>query len=955
MTLFDTPGPRLFFIPPGADPAASLARGLTARLAGAPPEAVARVTLALNTGRALRAVRAAFLAQAESGAAWLPRLSLIAAMGDEAGLPPAIDPAARLLALTRLVAALLAGAPDLGPPAAAPALAQALAAFLDEAGREGVDLAGLQNLAPQEHAAHWERALVFLRIVAEAWPAELAARGLLDPQARRRRALDALLARWRETPPAAPILAAGSTGSIATTARLLEAAAQAPQGAAILPGFDPAFAEAEPPPGHPWGAITALIRRLGLDPRAIPSWDPGAPAATPRRRLLAEALRPAPATDGWRAAAPRLAAEAAEATAGLDLCAAPDPRREAEAIALAIREEVERGGRAALVTPDRTLARRVGAELERWGVFADDSAGRPLPLSPPGALLRLVARLGFEGYDPVDLLGLLKHPLVAAGSERGSHLLAVRAFEIHVLRRRRPPRSLAEARDAEPARAGERDRARIAALGPMLDRLAALAAMDSATLADRAAAHRDAAEALCGPALWTRSAGLAARAAFDGFTRGAAEYGPCPARDYLPLFDACFAGDAPEEAQEADPRALIWGGLEARGEAVDLTVLGGLNEASWPAEPPPDPWLSRPMRAALGLPSPERRIGLAAHDFLLAAARPRALLTRALRAEGKPTDASRFWRRLETLLGGVAPDALNAMKARGAVHLARAALLDAAPGPAQPEPRPRPAPPVAARPATLYATDVERLIRDPYAAYARHILRLRPLDPLARAEDDPAERGAILHVALERHGQAMMQGAAPGDAFAIALAEAEAEAGAPRLARLWRARLTRLAPVFLAQEADRLAAGRILALEAPGARAMAAPALTLRARADRIDARPDGLAIYDYKSGDPPSENKAKAFQVQMPLEAAIALGGGFGAERRVAELGYISLKTGAASLLSEPETMAQDAWEKLARLIAHYDQQGAVWPSRLRPQWVGMALDYDHLARFGEWREAEE
>jgi ATP-dependent helicase/nuclease subunit B len=62
------------------------------------------------------------------------------------------------------------------------------------------------------------------------------------------------------------------------------------------------------------------------------------------------------------------------------------------------------------------------------------------------------------------------------------------------------------------------------------------------------------------------------------------------------------------------------------------------------------------------------------------------------------------------------------MRARG--NLAGlAAAFDTPPGDTPPEKRPSPRPPVAARPRSLSVTEIKTLIRDPYAIYARHVLR----------------------------------------------------------------------------------------------------------------------------------------------------------------------------------------------------------------------------------------
>ena len=954
--LFSTPGPRLFAVPPGADFAAALARGLRARLADAPPEALARVELTLNTRRAARAVTAAF--EDQGGAAtFLPRIRTFDDLADDplAEAAPAVDPVRRMLTLTRLVAAFLERRPDLGPPAAAPALALALGRLMDEAAREGVALEALDAAAPPEHARHWETTLEFLRIVREVWPAILAEQegGALEAEARRRLAAERQARAWAEAPPAHPVIAAGSTGSRAPTAMILRAVAQAPQGAVVLPGFDPALAAevwAAIGDEHPWAGFRRLLDGLGVSPGDVAWWTDGDAAHAPRRRLIAQALRPAPVTDDWRAALPGLRAEAAAATGGLTLLEAPDARREAAAIALALREAVETPGRrAALITPDRGLARRVSAALARWGIEPDDSGGRPLPLTPPGVFLRLVADAAFAPFEAVALLALLKHPLCAAGPGRGAHLRAVRRYEIAVLRRRPDLASLAACAQAAAADA---------AFAPLAGAFARLMALQAAPheLAAMAAAHLDCAQALAGDALWDKAAGVAARTAAQGFSVAAAVYGPCEARAYPPLFAAALGGEAREEAFRPDPRVAIWGPLEARMQTADLVILGGLNEGVWPGPPAPDPWLSRPMRARVGLPAPERAMGLGAHDVLSAACGRAVILSRALRSGGAPTTRSRWLERLVTLTRGVDAGALAAMTARGARLLALVDPLERPAASAPPEPRPAPQPPVALRPDALSVTQVETLIRDPYAIYAQKVLRLKRLDPVGRAPD-ARDRGMILHDVMARF--------ATGDASDLAAALADAAALLddaplpPALRRLWRARLDRLAPTLLREEARRRALGAPR-VEVKGA--LAASGFTLTARADRIDLRAGGrAALYDYKTGAIPSDPQIQAFAKQLPLEAAIAQAGGYEGLGAVAvvEMAHVSLGGGkgagaAKPVKDDPAALAAEAWAGLLRLMAAYARPDTGYPARARPKHIAYASDYDHLARYGEWEDGD-
>jgi double-strand break repair protein AddB len=983
MSLFGSPAPRVFALPPGADFADVFARGLKARVGAAPPEAMARIEIMVNTRRGLRAIEDA-LVGAAGGSALLPRLSLLSELGDDplaaADLPPAIDPLRRRLRLTRLVEVYLRKAEG-APVTAAPDLAEALGHLLDELQEEGVDAADLDGLVagevPERAAAHWQATLDFIDIVRKAWPAIRveAEGGAPDPKARQRLVIERLRMDWAAAPPARPIIAAGSTGSVTSTAELLAAIARLPQGAVVLPGFDPGLApeiwrEMANSPEHPMAPFRMLLEMLGMAPAEVPPWVEGL-APTPRLRLLTQALRPAPVTDAWQREAPALAAEAAAAAGGLTLIEAATPRHEAAAIAMAVRRAIETPGkRVALITPDAALARRVTAELGRYGIVPDDSLGQPLAQTPPGVFLRLVAEVAAEGAAPVRLTALLQHPLMRPGVPRAGHLALARRYEMEVLRRHPQPGQPAgrlpgwpEAAEAEAAWR-MRIEAALAGLARPLCAGASLAAVVAAHIAAAEALSRDSADAA--PEVWEKPAGVKLLEIMQRLARHADAHCGGAAEGYLALLGNILGREnLPPEAVTPHPRVMIWGTQEARVQGVDLAILGGLNDGVWPPAPRPDPWLSRPMRERLGLPSPDRDIGLSAHDFLQAAARDEVILTRSRKVDGTPAVASRWLIRLENLLGGLGDgEALAGMRDRGAELLRLVALVHRPEAPAAPAPRPMPRPPVAARPRRLSVTQIETLIRDAYAIYALKVLRLRPLDPLGRPPDF-RERGMVIHRIMERFVAATM-GCLPEPEAARALLLEAADAVLaedvpwPDTRRVWRARIGRFAGWFLAGEAERRALGQPEGLEVKGAMPLATPAgdFTLTARADRIDRLAGGgAAIYDYKAGAPPSEKQITlGFNQQLHLQAAILLAGGFAGvaaleAREGAYLGLTGSSEGGVErrIPNLPDEVAAHM-ARLEQLIAAYDLAETAYVSRGRPEKRGFAGDYDHLARRGEW-----
>lgn len=974
--LDDLAPPRLYALPPGADLARAVVAGLRRRLAGAPPEALARVEIIANAAPTRNALRAAF---AEGPPTLLPRLRTLDELAHDAALaavlPPPVPPLRRRLRLTGLVQQVLRRMPDIAPLSAAFPLAGSLAALLDEMEAEGVPPDRLLALDLGAQSAHWDRARRLVLLARDHLDGEGTPPGSAGgPEGRLRAAVGHLSARWAREPPGHPVLVVGSTGSRGAAAGLIRAVAHLPQGAAILPGVDPhlpgavwqALAEDPPPEEHPQTRIARLAASLGLDPASLPPWDGSAPPDPARGRLISLALRPAPATDAWMAEGAGLG-DAAAAAAALTLVEAADPRREAEAVALVFREAAEQGRTAALVTPDRTLARRVTAALDRWGIVPDDSAGRPLALSPPGRFLLQVADL--EGPDcPAEaLVALLKHPLCHAGADRGPHLLFTRDLEL-ALRRRGPP---APGRAALAAWAGT-DAGRAGWAGWLADRLDSAPRDAARPLAEAVAAHRALAEALAaGPGgapdvLWSREAGAEALAAMTELARAADAGGTVTPAEYRALVAALLSERAVPDPVTGRADLRILGPREARTLCAGIVVIAGLNEGVWPAQPPPDAWLSRPLRRAAGLLSPERSIGLSAHDFQIAAAAPHVVLTRALRDADAATVPSRWLNRLVTLLGGLAdtggPEALAAMRARGALLMARAGALAAPPGRIAPARRPAPCPPPEARPRRLSVTEVQTLIRDPYAVYAARVLRLRPLEPL-RAEPDARLRGQASHRVFEAFlRQEGLSAPDPAAAFRLCLDRVLAEdVPWPAARAIWSARLMRVLPWFLAGESRRTAAGqRPVALEVAGALPVAGTAVTLTGKADRIDLLPDGrAALYDYKTGTVPGEAEQRHFDRQLLLLAAMAEAGAFipPGPVTVARVGHIGL--GSSPALAErdlPDDEPGATLAGLARLLSDFARGDQGYQSRraVKSRQGGGGGDYDHLARHGEWSDAD-
>ena len=1034
--------PHVYTIPPGAPfldtlVGAVLDGRLIEGFRADEPFALADLTIYLPTRRAARAIRERFLARL-GRPLLLPRIHTLGDIDEDEGaaldldapeLPAAASAMERKLVLAQLVlswsGALVraaAGFPDEelvvpSSPADAARLATRLGVLMDQvgAGREAWD--GLFAAQPADLARYWDITLEFLKIATEFWPAHLAERGLIDPGTRRDLAIRAEAERLATHGSPAPVIAAGSTGSVPATAALLAAIARLDNGAVVLPGLDltldaEAWAEIGPSDrepagaGHPQYGLKLLLQGLGVRREDVEPLVASPGELAIRERFVSEAMRPAGTTERWASDPVLSAEEKAASLARVVPIEAANEREEALSIAVLLRLAVETPGTVvALVTPERGLARRVAVELKRWGIEVDDSAGRPLGRTPPGVLARLVAETALGGAPAETLLALAKHPLAAFGLASDAARHAARALEravlrgprlkpgtaalIHALEGAREERFRKRAEGEYPSRTdASRDLTssdwaeagklaqRIGRALELLERLAD--SNRTARLADLVAAHAEAIEAvarddsgLC-KKLYADEAGEALAALFEELAANAHHFaGALAPRDYPGLFAALIESAAVRRRGGADPRVHIWGTLEARLQSVDTIVLGGLNEGTWPGQTRSDPLLSRPMRQALSLEPPERRIGLAAHDFSQAFGHAQVWLTRAARQDGEPKVASRWLQRLRAHAG---KDLAKAMAARGESILRLARTLDT-PERLDPPKRPQPSPPVALRPRKISATRIETLIRDPYAIYAREVLRLRPFESIAR-QPDAAERGTLIHDILETFIRERPVG--PFDAgavdrlIAIGREEFARHEDFPEVHALWWPRFERIARWLVGIEATRPHVAH-RHVENYGEIAIT-PAFTLSARADRLDRLADGsLAIIDYKTGSPPAMNKVLALSPQLPLQGLIARRGGFrGVEpAEPSALAYYKLsgrgeggeehdRSFRPARSGKPEvTLAQalaQAETRLNALVAAFADPDAQYVSRKIPEsgrvYVG---DYDHLARVAEWVASDE
>lgn len=1035
-------------IPPGA---AFLPRLVDALLSGelidgfAPgedPLALASATIWLPTRRAVRALESEFAARMPAQVSLLPRLRALGDVDDDAlafdvpdlpVLDPAMDGLERHMILTKLVHAwaenlsnrerdkFYSGADIIIPASLADAawFAQNLAHLMDTVATEEVSWDKLKTLVEGEHSDWFGLTLEFLTIATKAWPAILKERGLQDTANLRADFLRMQADLYENEGSSGPVIAAGSTGSIPSTARLLKVISRMDQGVVVLPGLDrdmtdEVWASVDLPDnekdesgaaaGHPQYGLKKLITALGVPRdedgvRQLPmrEEDPEGTARL-RERLVSAALQPADVTHEWQGLQKKIDPKSrAAALKGVKLVDAPGPREEALAIALALRDTLEAGERTktcALVTPDRNLARRVAIEMRRFGVVIDDSAGQPLSNRKPGTFVRLVLQVLCGPPDPIALTALLKHPLARFGMSGKQARHSARLFELSVLRGAVSPpvpgqfhmvlhdlltdEYKGKRQSTAVKRMGEDDLECLHDLSDTLDALfkphvpfddeglmrpdlpprsvADLATMTVTVLEACAADDEGALDTLYGSP---------AGQALHDLLGALLDHGhmlSTPMDQWPALFDALMAGSAVRPLGGTHPRVAILGPIEARLQTYDRVVLGGLNEKTWPAHGRNDPFLSRPMKAALGLPLPERRTGLAAHDIQMMLGMEDVVLTRAAKLDDAPTVSSRWVQRLRMVAG---EEAVKQMERDGARFIYWASVIDQPPGAPTPCARPEPKPPVHQRPREMYITGVETWITDPYAIYAGHILKLESLEPLLRVPD-AREKGTLYHDIMESYFI---------NRFSVTMDDVEEkflqqaklhfdEADVPtEYETLWWPRFNTIARQFIEKlQADVEPHVDHTIVERRGSTTEDLPNFRLSGRADRFDVTGDAFHLYDYKTGSVPSATDVKKHAApQLPITAAMAMRGAFGADipRAAHNYSYVILKPDAfkASPVFGKKTnpddagaLAEESWQRLADLITAYDDAHKGYRSKARPSKSLYEGQFDHLARVKEW-----
>ncbi len=947
--------------------------------AGDDPMAVCNIILLLPNNRTIKAMTEAFVRQAAPGLL-LPRMVAIGDLALDEALGPLLDPldgddaiwpnitpAARVIMLADLV---MQHRPKGQQVSAAEALrlARKLAEMIDELEIEQVAVERFADLNTEpDLSSHWQSSYDQIQTILPAYHAALAERKLLGPAERRNILLGRLERRLRNAPPQVPIIAAGITTTASAVARLLRRITRIPDGTVILPGIDlemspeqwdallPATQEDGKPRQrrnvevHPQFHLKLLLDRMGISRDEVTAIAPT--TAHGQNLVIADIFCLPEQSTGWRDLP-----LSRKTLPNVCLIEADDSACEAKVIAVKVRGALEQTGqRISVITPDRELAVRVAAQLRRWGIAVDDSAGRPMLQTPEGTLILALAEAVANRFAATNILEIAKHPLVDSGEVRLAWLEQARALDRHL---RGPAEGIGitavskrlekDAVDEEVLRNWWSDFASIIAplqQGPKVNLAATLDTLQHvATVLTRSR-------------IWKGAAGRELARVWEEIA--ACNLSAIPVADptSIPAILAeLLAGAVVRPPYGGHPRVAIYGLLEARMQQADIVICAGLNETTWPQIAQPDPWLAPAIRRHLGLATLDRNIGLSAHDLATALGAKEVLLTRAARDRSGPTVASRFLLRIKALLGAQL-QIENKMPQF-------AQELDEPTEKQKYAVRPQPMPSPEQRRVKLSITDFDGLKSDPYSFYAKRILRFKVMDPVD-SEPNHAWRGTLVHDILQHWFE--QDDCAPDKL--IARAEALLTDGTldPLLRTLWQPRIAE-GLRWIAHETQRMRdedGRRLLIAEEEGATELLG--VPIKGRADRIDALADGsLVIIDYKTGMPPKPKQVNAgFALQLGLVGLMAERGAIkGVKGHALRFEYWSLAKntdrafGYVSVANstKPNDKKHAPDEFVAFITGQAEKALTKWilgsepfTAKLHPEYSDYA-DYDQLMRRQEW-----
>lgn len=372
-----------------------------------------------------------------------------------------------------------------------------------------------------------------------------------------------------------------------------------------------------------------------------------------------------------------------------------------------------------------------------------------------------------------------------------------------------------------------------------------------------------------------------------------------------------------------DTSVRVLGTIESRMQSADVIILTGLNEGMFPALGYENPWLPRSVAQQIGLPPAQRKVSLMALDFISLSCGKNVYWLRSKTAGGAQTTESRFLSRISVAENDANPtekqdtDFLQVVRSRDNVSLVPLDLS-------------APMPPMDR--SAVYVTELELLIHNPYAFYARHILRLKPKDDWW-VGPGPKEFGTLVHSVIENY---KIEKSKPTDQMIVEIIsrlDAAARHILPQgsvVFYFWHKRFIEIAPAILQMLNTSQGGESELKIETK------ITGRVVRAIADRVW---DGVVL-DIKTGAAPNKSQLEQGNMpQLPLEAFM---------RGAAIMQFLQLQNNNVKLIEysgeQAQTIINSSVQKISELFGRYakDAEPYEYYETSDPKYKA----YDDLAR---------
>ncbi len=874
------------------------------------PLGLSDVLFLVPSRRAVGSLRNAFLQVFNLRPMILPQIKavsdfdedeLLLKIDDFANVMPAIDKDERLFNFIKLIMTKN----NVNLPQAY-YLSIELASFLDEANNLGVDLANLENIVADDYAEHVKDMLSFLRIITKSWPNILCEYGKIDASERQSQIL--ALAAKNMNNSKQKIVVAGVSAPFVCIKEFLRTLDNAD---IYFYGVDMVL------PAPDWDVINEthpsfenkmMMEHLGVKRSdMINVFEP-----SKKEEFVSELMRPAITSEKWQ----NINQDLITCFNDFNVIEAENMAQEALIIALIIKKHLDENKDVALVSPDRGLSRRVCAELKRFDIEVDDTAGRPLSSTPLGAFMRLILLNVINDCDVVSFLSLIKHPYFADKS-------FVKEYEKKVLRKKQKDEELSMMANA------------------IKDKLVL---PQRASLKEMMSEHIKLCQAFC-EKLFVKEEGRVATQLFSEILEKSELIDAIDVAEYQEYFESVLSGAMVRNTYAAHPKVKILGPIEARFNKYDVTIIGACVEGVWPLAANANPWLSESMKKQLGLKTHSYNVGIYSFDFAASLLSKKVYVTHSLKSGGAPQVKSRFLLKLEALgkLLGYKDE-----KKEEWIYKKVAQIINQPTNNINIEP-PAPKPPLYARPQEISASQIEVLIKDPYQIFAKKILGLYMLDDL-KQEPDIKDYGTIIHKILEifyKKYPTVFPQNAKEELLAIGQEVFEQNKLSQELLIFWQEKLNKIVDWLV--EVENKYCVDVSKRYSEISASINLANFVVKAKADRIDVLTNGqINIVDYKTGQIKSKSQIySGYAPQLPAEGIIFEDH---LKTDVANLIYWQLGKKQALYNDNLEELFLKAKEQLLALISAYGDEDMPYHSYVDANNMPKFSDYEHLSRFKEW-----